>query len=177
MTRLQWIFAGVSAGAAGALAVALAVAPAGPTAATAVAPASAPTPAVATSAPVTPAPTQVAPAAPRIDAEVRPATVPTAPPSGSAGMVVAIDPETGALGMPSAEQLSELKLSDDETSSRGGGVLVHHANGMVSLDLQGRNQDYAVVKKAKDGTNVIGCVERPEDAAYLEPTPTALEEE
>jgi hypothetical protein len=97
--------------------------------------------------------------------------------SGSAGMVIAIDPETGEVGMPNAEQLAELKVNDDLSVSRdAGGIQTTLLNGTVIMDLQGTNMDYAVVRKAKDGSNVVGCVQHPDQVDHVHPAPTELEE-
>lgn len=176
MTRLQWIFAGATAGAAGALAIALVTAPtSAPT--TAIAPAPAPSPVVvATPAPVPVA--EIAAAPQRVVAPVRPAAPAPGIVPGSAGMVIGIDPETGEAGMPTPEQISEMKLDESSLTSRDeGGILVQHPNGMVSLDLQGRNQDYAVIRKDKNGKNVIGCIQHPDALEHVHLAPSELEEE
>ena len=177
MTRLQWMFIGGTAGAAGALAIALAVAPSTPTAATAIAA----VPVVATPAPVVAAPVAVTPAPVAVPVATK-AAVPAklnAPVDigrGESGMLVAIDPETGELGMPNAEQVAEMKLSDADMVSREGYVEVHHANGMVSIDLQGRGQDYMVVRKGPNGRDAIGCIHNPNDLENTQITPAGLEE-
>jgi hypothetical protein len=78
---------------------------------------------------------------------------------GSAGMVIAVDPETGALRMPTTEEMQALStpVEDDLNQSDVGLTPVHHANGMISLDLQGRFQDYAVVRVGPDGKMIFGC--------------------
>jgi hypothetical protein len=170
------ILAGALVGAAGVLAVALTIAPTGSTSATAIAPATSPEPIVAAVVPSSPAP-EVARAiiAP---APVTAATTPsTGIVSGSAGMVIAIDPETGEVGMPNAEQLAELKVNDDLSVTRdAGGIQTTLLNGTVIMDLQGTNMDYAVVRKAKDGSNVVGCVQHPDQVDHVHPAPTELEE-
>ena len=174
MTRLQMIFAGAAAGVAGAIAVSLAFAPPAPT--PAAAPASAPVTVAATPVPAVPAPVAPAPARRAVVAPA-PAAKPTAMPPGSAGMVVAIDPETGELGMPSAEQMAALGLSEDEIVSRDvAGTVVRKADGSLMLDLQGRGQDFAVVHRDASGRLVIGCTDHPEDVDHLPATPTGLEE-
>lgn len=173
MTRLQMIFAGTGAGVAGAIALSLALAP--PPSTSAVAPAPSPVPVA-----VTPAPVRPAPVVARATVAPAPAPAPAkaqAPSAGMAGMVVAIDPESGELGMPSAEQLAELHLSEADIVSRDqAGVVVRNADGSLTLDLQGRGQDYAVVRKTADGKLIVGCTDHPEDADHLHLTPTGLEE-
>lgn len=172
MNRNGWILAGSTAALAGAFALSLAQTPAtAPPVASAATPdpVSAPAPA-AIAAPVVAAPVAVAPKA----------IAPTPAPgivAGSAGMVVAIDPETGEAGMPSEQQLAEMKLTEAEAVDRDhGGVVTQFPNGTVMLDLQGRNQDYAVVKRTADGKVVAGCIQRPEDLEHVNLTPTELEE-
>jgi hypothetical protein len=116
---------------------------------------------------VAPAPAAVVPAAP---APAKVAAAPASPrtsataPRGTAGMVVAIDPETGELGMPSAQQLEELHAqgmpSEDLNYSDAGLTPVVHPNGMVSLDLQGRFQEYATIHVGPDGRKIVGCGDR-----------------
>jgi len=100
---------------------------------------------------------------------------------GQAGMVVSIDPETGVLGMPSAPDLAGLNLSSDPSvdDSDQGLVQVFHPDGSVTIDLQGRFQEYAVVRIAANGRKVFDCVPTRRDAARLLTTPVpaqALEE-
>jgi hypothetical protein len=98
-------------------------------------------------------------------------------------MVVAIDPTTGELSMPTPEQMAELQgmqqtlPSDDLNWSDVGLTEVHHPNGMTTMDLQGRFQEFATVHKGSNGKLILGCA----DAKALNtPTPQpasgALEE-
>jgi len=79
---------------------------------------------------------------------------------GVAGAVVAIDPRTGKMRMPSAEQMQRLTQMDQVRVSRSpeGLVETHYPNGMVEIDLQGRFQDYATVRIRPDGTKEFHCV-------------------
>ena len=172
MTRNGWILAGSTAALAGAFALALAQTPATAPSVVAAAtpdPVSAPAPAVI-AAPVVAAPVA---AAPRTMASTpAPGVVP-----GSAGMIIAIDPETGDAGMPSTEQLAEMKLTETDIVDRDqGGVVTRLANGTIMLDLQGRNQDYTVIKRTADGKIVTGCTQSPDQLEHLNLTPTELEE-
>ena len=99
--------------------------------------------------PVAPAVT-VTPAAPATPARAMP---------GRAGMVVGIDPETGQLGMPTAAQMVELSPREQAMVSRSGAGLteVRHADGTVSVNLQGRFQEFVVVRFGADGKPVYGC--------------------
>ena len=85
---------------------------------------------------------------------------------GMAGMVVGIDPETGELGMPTPEQLRALSDSPQyEVDHSGAGLLeVHHPDGSVSVDLQGRFQEYATVRIGPDGKRIFRCVDGEESA-------------
>lgn len=180
MKNLQWIRAGALVGLAGVIALSISAAPsrpvAGPVAATKAAPAVA-------ARPATPAPTTTAVAAkaapvvavaPRAASAVAPGVVP-----GSAGMVIAIDPETGEVGMPNAEQLAAMNLTEDEAASHedDGLTAVRSPDGTVTVHLQGRYQEYAVIRKAADGTNVTGCVDHPAKAAHVHPAAPAVLEE
>jgi hypothetical protein len=102
----------------------------------------------------------------------------------TAGMVVGIDPETGELGMPTPEQLKALSDSPQyEVDHSAAGLLeVHHADGSVSVDLQGRFQEYATVRVGPDGKLIFRCVDGEENAKRAvkssapAPTAPALEE-
>ena len=176
MTRNGWIFVGSSAALAGAFALSLAQTPT----------VSAPATAVATPDPVSvvataPAPVTapVAVAQPRTNA---PVTQPVATQvsgivPGSAGLLIAKDPETGEIGAPSAEQLAEMRLTESEVVSRDvQGVITTSPNGTITLDLQGRGQDYTVIRRLADGTIVAGCTRHPGEAEHTHLTPTELEE-
>ena len=82
------------------------------------------------------------------------------------GMVIGIDPETGELGMPTREQWNE--LSDLERQrldhSSAGLVEVHHPDGSVSVDLQGRFQEFVTVRIGPDGKLRFQCVDGAENA-------------
>ena len=109
--------------------------------------------------------------------------VATAIPPGAAGLVAAIDPSTGRLIAPTAEQMRSLAPPVTEATSRSGEGLVevHHPDGTVSVDLQGRFQDYVVAQIGRGGRSVVGCVH---DTAAVRralgdtlAAPPALEEE
>jgi len=87
------------------------------------------------------------------------AAVPSAP--GRAGMVVGVDPETGQLGMPTAGQMAELSPREQSMISRSGAglVQVHHPDGSVSIDLQGRFQELVIARIGTDGKPVYGCLD------------------
>ena len=86
------------------------------------------------------------------------------PPSyapGQAGMVVGVDPETGRLGPPTPEQRAALGLTEFDALNRSseGLVEVHHPDGSVSIDLQGRFQEFAVVHMDPAGKPVVECLD------------------
>jgi hypothetical protein len=85
----------------------------------------------------------------------------TAPLAASGGMVIAIDPETGRLVPPSREQLLALTSREQNALSRSldGLLQVRHADGSVSVDLQGRFQEFAVARMGRDGKPVLHCLE------------------
>jgi len=85
--------------------------------------------------------------------------VPASPASVRPGMVVGVDPETGQLGMPTAAQMVELSPREQAMVSRSGAGLteVRHADGTVSVNLQGRFQEFVVVRFGADGKPVYGC--------------------
>ena len=90
--------------------------------------------------------------------------VPTAVAPHQAGMVVGIDPETGKIGPPTAEQRAELDqiaASQNALLSRSAVGLTeeHRADGTVHVNLQGRFQEYATVRIGPDGKKTFGCVE------------------
>lgn len=107
-------------------------------------------PAQVTSAPI------VKPSAP----SAFPGATPETMGSGQAGMLIGIDPETGQLGMPTPEQVAQLRMSSqtDLNFSSEGLQPVYHADGSISLDLQGRFQEYAVVTIGADGKPVFRCL-------------------
>lgn len=57
-------------------------------------------------------------------------------------------------------------------------VSVQHADGTVSMDLQGRFQNVAVAKKNADGTITQACVDTPEAAArFFQIDPQLVEDQ
>ncbi len=75
-----------------------------------------------------------------------------------------IDPETGKIGPPTAEQRAELDqiaASQNALLSRSAVGLTeeHRADGTVHVNLQGRFQEYATVRIGPDGKKTFGCVE------------------
>jgi len=95
--------------------------------------------------------------------------------SVASGMVIAIDPESGTLGMPSAIQMQQLhaQMSLDETS-RTGATQTVLPDGSIRLDLNGSFADYATIQIAPSGKRIFGCSTNPN--ALEQPAPTLLEE-
>jgi hypothetical protein len=99
------------------------------------------------------------------------------------GMVVAVDPETGELGMPSQSQLgTSMSIEAAQAFARqvaAGLVTVHHPDGSSTLIHDDRLADYATVRLGSDGRPVFGCVHGLEAASAVETrtaAPAALEE-
>lgn len=82
------------------------------------------------------------------------------PPFGAAGMVIAIDPETGALVAPTAEQARALTAAERTGLMRTseGLTQVRLADGSVKVDLQGRFMEYSLVQLDRTGCPHFRCV-------------------
>jgi hypothetical protein len=101
----------------------------------------------------------------------------------AAGMVISIDPETGALVAPTAEQMLRLTPAERTGLMRTaeGLTQVRLPGGGVMVDLQGRFLEFSVVQLDLEGRPRLHCVD---DAGTLRallapcaPAPTpALEE-
>ena len=90
----------------------------------------------------------------------RVAAKPAAQAPGSAGMMIAVDPETGALRMPTAEEMQTLQQMNQDgalNTSTVGLVSEPLPGGGIKMDLQGRFQDYSVVRVGADGKFIFGC--------------------
>lgn len=99
-------------------------------------------------------------------------------PYAAAGMIVGIDPETGKIGKPTPEQRAEIERSAPLASpafdrSGEGLTVVHRPDGSTMADLQGRFQEYTVVRIGPDGTKSQVCVQHPELEAALAGSPAA----
>lgn len=87
--------------------------------------------------------------------------------SNAAGLMVAIDRDTGqtrALTAAEAQKLAD-GLKDLVSQSTDGLVQVRRADGTVSIDLQGRFQNVTLARRESNGTIVQACVDTPENAA------------
>jgi len=101
-------------------------------------------------------------------------------PAFQSGIVVAKDPETGELGMPTPEQMHELQgsvMPSDLNNSDVGLVDVQGPKGAVIRDLQGRFQETSTVTIAPNGKLIFGCgTFNGAPASPTQPAPSALEE-
>lgn len=93
------------------------------------------------------------------------AAVPTAAiPPVTPGMVVSIEPETGRLVMPSAEEMLRLSAAERTGLLRTSAGLteVRLPNGAVMVDLQGRFMEFTVVRRDLQGRlHFLGVNEAP----------------
>jgi hypothetical protein len=82
----------------------------------------------------------------------------------------AVDPKTGKLRQATREEAAALaaEMKQMVNQSSEGLTRVYHANGMSSVDLEGRFQSIAVAKKNPDGTITQTCLtSAPEVDAFL----------
>ena len=93
------------------------------------------------------------------------------------GLTVVIDRKTGQqrpLTPQEARILAE-GIKQLVSQSTDGLVQIQHADGSVSMDLQGRFQSVMLAKKEADGTISQSCVDNPESAAaFFEIDPALL---
>jgi hypothetical protein len=107
----------------------------------------------------------------------------TTPPPATPGMVVAIEPETGRLVMPSAEEMLRLSAAERTGLLRTSAGLteIRLPNGAVMVDLQGRFMEFTVVRRdLQGGLHRVGVNEAPAmlrllDPRTLAPTPAGEE--
>ena len=100
-----------------------------------------------------------------------------------AGQDIQIDTQTGEIKPLTPQEAQQLAngLAPMLDNSTDGLVQVQHADGSVSMDLQGRFQNVTVAKVNTDGTIEQGCVDNPRAAAkffgidpkLIESAPTA----
>jgi hypothetical protein len=99
--------------------------------------------------------------------------------TAAAGMVVARDPETGELGLPSPEQMRAIHEQRAEIlrTTPEGFTEIRRADGAVGLLMNGRLQSYSVARIGADGRPVYQCVSAASDTAAVTRAPApALEE-
>lgn len=84
-----------------------------------------------------------------------------------AGQDVQVDPQTGQVRSLTPEQARRLAegLKRMLNKSSDGLVQEQHADGSVSMDLQGRFQNVAVARVESDGTVTQSCIDKPDQAA------------
>jgi hypothetical protein len=92
---------------------------------------------------------------------------------GTAGMLVGIDPETGALGPPSREFRARLFRSPALDRSMTGLTVVSRPDGSKHIDLQGRFQEYTIIRLTPDGRREQMCVQGTEVEAARQGTADA----
>jgi hypothetical protein len=99
-------------------------------------------------------------AKPRATAIAPPAPLAT----GSAGMIVVIDPETGRIGPASPTQMAQLFGSQSMwlNHSTEGLVQRRMPDGSTMVDLQGRFREYYLVRIGPTGSLQPTCVEEPD---------------
>jgi hypothetical protein len=97
--------------------------------------------------------------------------------SNSSGQTVVVDRQTGQWRPLTPEEARVLAQGIKElvSQSTDGLVEVHHANGTVSMNLQGRFQNVLLAKKEADGTVSQSCVDNVDSAAaFFEIDPELL---
>ena len=84
-----------------------------------------------------------------------------------AGAQIPLDPQTGQVRPLTQEEAQRLaaEIKRLAIQSTDGLQSVRHADGSVSMDLQGRFQNIAVAKLDEDGKLVQSCIDNPESAA------------
>ena len=85
------------------------------------------------------------------------------------GLVIAIDPVDGAMGMPSAGELGSFARTGEEEPVPS----FRRANGSVRATLDDRFADFAVVQMGADGKPVWTCVHGTKGAAQFMSHPVA----
>ena len=85
---------------------------------------------------------------------------------GTAAMRIAIDPDTGELipARVTANKAMDAELAEMLSTSTVGLVEVHHPDGHVSVDLQGRFMSASLARIDSDGEIEATCVETTEQA-------------
>ena len=83
-----------------------------------------------------------------------------------AGQDVEVDGQTGQIKALTPEEAQRLAagLKQMINQSTEGLEQVHHADGSVSMDLEGRFQNVSVAKVNEDGSITQSCVDNPEAA-------------
>ena len=102
----------------------------------------------------------------------------TANASAVAGMVVARDPETGELGLPSPEQMREIGRHQAEIvrNTPDGLTEIRRADGSVGVLLNGKIQSYSIARVGADGRPTTQCLTADSDSAALAVPVSRLED-
>jgi hypothetical protein len=94
-----------------------------------------------------------------------------------AGQTVAVDRATGKLRQPTPEEAKALAAGLQKLINRStqGLQVVHHPNGAMSIDLQGRFQSVAVAKVNSDGKVAQSCATNMNEAtAFVQSNSNAV---
>lgn len=102
--------------------------------------------------------------------------------TAGSGMRAFIDPATGQLREPTAEEAAALARRGLRASAMSTGPeVVRHANGMLSAELGDDYMTEVVVRRNADGSLSMACVPKPLTATVLyapaKPRPAELEKE
>jgi len=86
-----------------------------------------------------------------------------------AGMVVARDPETGELGLPSPEQMRAIgrRHAEITRNTPEGFTEIRRADGSVGVLLNGKIQSYSIARVGPDGKPTTQCLTADSDSAAL----------
>lgn len=119
-----------------------------------------------------PLPTTAGEPAPAPATAPSPVVVPAlspAPFSAGGGMIVARDPETGALTVPTPEQRRELLPEEFGAALRSDQPLFEEAvpGGGIMIRLDGRLMDYVLATRDANGKLSFSCVHEADAAAHI----------
>jgi hypothetical protein len=107
--------------------------------------------------------------APAASAVTAPTTV-----AGATGMRIFKDPETGEIGLPTAE--SSALETDANSEDMTGLTTVTLPDGSIMIDLQGRFQESMVMQITPSGERVVTCTRDVKKTLAQTPTTTQREE-
>jgi hypothetical protein len=98
-------------------------------------------------------------------------------------MVIAVDPETGTLGMPERTLNRALTIEELQALARAeaaGLVTIRNLDGSETLNHEGRFADHSIVRIGPDGKPIYECVHGEGQLQHAQhqnrPAPTAGEE-